>query len=370
MHLPDDFGLSPVRTLAHVADVTPSPLHQGFWNVWQSAVFALTPRLVERGTKERDPSDPGADHAFESLAHARIGCRLVLPPKGQRVLGGVVVTHGYSTPPTLTDQAEELAPLVKAGLAVLCVRVRGYPGSQSDTPTWNQDPLGYIARGLEAFTGKTETLLAWSVPRAVADVVCAYRALRDRIGPGLPIAISGRSFGAGLGVIAAAQLVGKDEIARLCIAVPSLGDWAWRLSRTAAPGSAGRHMADAINAIARGQPERENQLFEATRVCDAVVHASRLRCPSLCMLAERDEVVPAPTAAAVCNALAAEPGRKWRFVVPAGHHDAGIRNARRIALFERCALEFLDLTRDVGRTMEPWDACMASGERGPEGASA
>jgi len=43
-------------------------------------------------------------------------------------------------------------------------------------------------------------------------------------------------------------------------------------------------------------------------------------------------VVPAPTAAAVFNALAGDPGRKWRFTVRYGHHDGGVADMRRHAL--------------------------------------
>ncbi len=370
MHLPDDFGLTPVGTLAHVADVTPSHLHQTFWNGWQAAVFSHQPKLIELGIKERDPSDSGAELVFESLNHARIGCRLALPPKGTRVRGGIVALHGYESPPTLADQAKLFEGLVAKGMAALCVRVRGYPGSQLDTPAWNNDPRGYIAQGLEAFQGKSDELMGWCLPRAVADVVNAYRALREKLGAAAPIALTGRSFGGGLAVIAAAHLVGKDEPARLCVSLPSLGDWSWRWDRGAVPGSAGKHMIDAINTLARGHADREQQLHEAVRVCDSVVHASKVRCPALVMLAERDEVVPAPTAAAVYNALAAEPGRKWRFLTPFGHHDGGLRNARRQALFDRCAGDFLDLSADASTAMIPWEPFLSGGERGPEKAGA
>lgn len=366
MHLPDDFGLSPVRTLAHVGDLTPSHLHQHFWTLWSGAVFGSQPRLRARAGKELDASDPSADHEFESLQHVRIGCRLSMPPKGTRAVGGVVVLHGYERPPPVGVDAERFAPLTMRGLAVLCVRVRGYAGSRLDVPAWTDDPAGYIAHGLASFHGKADGLLDWSIPRAVADAANACRALRAMLGNGAPIALSGPSFGGGLATIAAAQLSAKEEIARLSISLPSLGDWKWRGAHEAPPGSAGRQAAIAINDIARGEPEREQQMHEALRVCDALIHAAKVRCPALGMLAERDETVPAPTAAGLFNALAADPGFKWRFVVPAGHHDSGLRNARRHALFQRCELDFLDLGRGVFEAMAPWEPLLGSGERPPK----
>src|SRR6185295_10595406 len=44
MNLPDDFGLSPVRTLAHVGSPRPATSHFAFWKGWAEAVFAPSPR--------------------------------------------------------------------------------------------------------------------------------------------------------------------------------------------------------------------------------------------------------------------------------------------------------------------------------------
>jgi hypothetical protein len=60
----------------------------------------------------------------------------------------------------------------------------------------------------------------------------------------------------------------------------------------------------------------------------------------------RDDVVPAPAAAAVFNALGSDPGCKWRFVVKRGHADGGIADARRHALFDRLVREFLGPDED------------------------
>lgn len=367
MHLPDDFGLSPVRTLAHVGDATPSPLHQHFWNTWHAAVFGAPTRLVSVAGLSGDPSDATMDHQFESLGQARIGCRLIMPPKGVKLTGGVVMLHGYEAPPNLGEECQNRASMAARGVAVLCVRVRGYPGSRRDVPERSDDQRGYVAQGLEQFGGKVDQLMHWSIPRAVADVVNACRALREHLGGNVPIGLSGVSFGGGLAVIAAAQLSGKEDLSRIAIGLPSLGDWRWRLGRPAVPATSGRHIFDAINAMTKGHAEREAQLMDAIRVCDALVHASKVRCPALAMLALRDEAVPAPTAAAIFNALGGDPGRKWRFVVPAGHHDAGLRNARRQALFERCVTDFMDLSREPFETMRPWESVLASGEKLPEG---
>jgi hypothetical protein len=53
-------------------------------------------------------------------------------------------------------------------------------------------------------------------------------------------------------------------------------------------------------------------------------------------------VVPAPSAAAVFNALGTPRALKWRYVVRYGHFEGGIRDARAHARFERLAERFLD----------------------------
>jgi cephalosporin-C deacetylase-like acetyl esterase len=73
---------------------------------------------------------------------------------------------------------------------------------------------------------------------------------------------------------------------------------------------------------------------------DAAHHAAGVTIPVLCKLAERDDVVPAPSAAAVFHGLASP--RKWSFVVPYGHFDGGLAAARRHVTFERLLARFLE----------------------------
>jgi hypothetical protein len=84
------------------------------------------------------------------------------------------------------------------------------------------------------------------------------------------------------------------------------------------------------------------------------VHAGRVRCPVLCKLAERDEIVPAPTAGAVFNGLRVDPGMKWRFVVPHGHAETGLANAAGTLEFERCMTDFLDPGIEPAAAMRGW----------------
>ncbi|HZW10231.1 MAG TPA: acetylxylan esterase, partial [Phycisphaerales bacterium] len=366
---PDDFGLSPFATLAHVGDTTPAPMHQPFWNRWREAVVACSPRLGP--AEPADPSDPTATHRFESLRSVRIGCALELPPKGTPLRAGLVTTHGYEVVSTLADEARRWRGLAAHGVAVLVVRVRGYPGSQLDTGDWTaepQSPTGWIARGFPATLHRPEDGLTWSLPQAAADVACAARALcgwlTSRIDGRVPLFLHGESFGAGLALIAAAQT--PPEYAafdRAALALPTFGDWPWRLAdpRRMAFGS-GSHLRALLRSLAPADAEALHTL----RLCDAVVHATRVLCPVLCKLALRDEVVPAPAAAAVFNALGADPGLKWRFVVPDGHAEPSIAGARRHALFGRAAEDFLDPALAPAEAMAPWEALLATGERPPE----
>jgi cephalosporin-C deacetylase-like acetyl esterase len=365
---PDDFGLSPFATLAHVGDTTPAPMHQPFWNRWREALVACSPRLEP--AEPEDPSDPTATHRLESLRSVRIGCALELPPKGTPLRAGLIASHGYEIGSTLAEDARRWRGLAARGVAVLAIRVRGYPGSQLDTGDWRsgpQSPQGWIARGFPAAIHRPEEGLAWSLPQAAADIACAARALRDwisrRVDERAPIFLHGESFGAGLAVLAAAQAP-PEYVAfdRAVIGLTTFGDWPWRLAdaRRMAFGS-GAHLLALLRSLASGEAEAIHTL----RLCDTVVHAPRVLCPVLCKLALRDEVVPAPAAAAVFNALGADPGLKWRFVVPEGHTELSIAGARRHALFERAAEDFLDPAAAPADAMAPWEALLASGERSP-----
>jgi hypothetical protein len=114
---------------------------------------------------------------------------------------------------------------------------------------------------------------------------------------------------------------------------------------------------------------REEVILDRLRLLDAVVHASRVRCSTLCKLALVDDVVPAPAASAVYNALGADPGRKHRFLVPFGHFDGGLRNARRHALFESMLLDFFDPSRTPGEAVHAWESLLLDGTA-PRGAVA
>jgi cephalosporin-C deacetylase-like acetyl esterase len=360
---PDDFGLSPLQTLAHVADQTRSPKHGAFWKTWAAAVWASQPRLLAR--REDDPSDPSATHEFESIRSVRIGCRLLWPDAPAHPLrAGLVVLHGYSNIPHLAEQAEGFAELRERGIATLLIRVRGYAGSQLDTP----DLVRYcgaggggggggawITYGLHEPISERGLGCAWSFSCAVADTVNACRALRrelagkHRDGGALPIAICGESFGGALAILAASQLAEMDEPGRLAIGLPSMGGWRWRMSlpERSALGAGGiirRFIAD--------HPRHEAEVLDLLLCHDAAIHAGRVRCPVLCKLACMDDVVPAPSAAAAFNNLATPPGLKHRFVARYGHFDGGIADMRRHAMFERLVREFVDPDTDPAAPLE------------------
>lgn len=365
---PEDFGLSPVATLAHVGECTPAPMHQPVWNRWREAVAGTRPRLGP--AEPADHSDPTATHRFESVGSVSIGCALELPPKGTPLLAGLVTTHGYENAPALGETARRWRGLAARGVAVLCVRVRGYPGSQLETGDWRGGaaaPLGWITRGYPPTLNRPEDALSWSLPLAVADVACALRALaawvRARAERALPLYLHGESFGGGLAVIATAQTPAEvARVERLAIGTPTFGDWHWRLAdaRRMAFGS-GAQLLALLRSM--GGVERASETVQTLRLCDAVVHAARVRCPVLCKLALRDEVVPAPSAAAVFNALGADPGLKWRFLVQEGHTEGAISTARRHALFDRAVEDFLDPALAPAEAMAAWEDALTSGDR-------
>lgn len=371
---PDDFGLPGVRTFAHVGDPTPAPDHSVFWNHWYTAVTSELP-AIRRRTIE-DPSDPTVTHEFDSAGGVRIGGRLVLPPKGMKVRGGLVVVHG-TAPRACEVEDARWRRVADTGVMVFAIRLRGFPGSQRETGdlrTPDAVGAGWVGRGLDA-----ETHNEWVVPHGVADVFHACRVLRNwiigRRGDGVDaepeptdhpsISIYGESLGGGLAVMAAGQLAGRlpraHFIDRVALGLPSLGDWHWRLTHRACGSGAD------IERILTHHASRRDELVDRVRLCDAVVHATRIRRPTLCKLAIKDDIVPAPTAAAIFNAVDADPARKWRFLVPYGHIDGGISNARRHALFERCLVDYFVPGKRPIELMEAWEPVLHTGDRSPGG---
>jgi hypothetical protein len=136
------------------------------------------------------------------------------------------------------------------------------------------------------------------------------------------------------------------------LGLPTMGDWPWRLSK---PERCGRGSGEEVRTLIERDPDHAGTIRARLRFVDSVVLARDVRCPVLCKLALRDEVVPAPTAGAIFNALGVDPGHKWRFIVPAGHAEAGLTNARRHALFERCFTDFLNPANDPLTSMTAWE---------------
>lgn len=345
MNEPDDFGLSPAQTLAHVTEARPPHRFNFFWRNWRERILGRAPRLADRS--DFDASDPTATHEFESAQSVRIGCRLELP--GGRVSAGLVLLHGYESPGPLDEQIEQWRELIDKGVAILAIRVRGYPGSTVDC-AHVRGGEGWIVHGLEAPIDATTGECAWILSGAVADAALACRALSATLPSGTPVFMHGSSLGGGLAVIATAQLApigGAPE--RVALANPSLGDWPWRLG-LAHPLGAGAEIKQHLVTHA----ELEDGLVETLRLFDAALHAPHVRCPALCKLAERDDVVPAPTAAAVYNALGCSGADRWRYVTKYAHFDGGIADMRRHARFEEAVRCFFDPQTPAEESLFRW----------------
>ncbi len=337
MGAPDDFGLDGVATLGRVGHATPPPGFTQFFSRWPGSTPAATPLVAD--DPAIDPAAAGAagvTHVVHSFDGVRLGVRLV---EGGTVDAVVVRLHGYAVPPGAPLAADADPP----GLASCIVRIRGYPGSQADTGDLTRTPGGFA-------TLHAADPASWSIAAAVGDVVAVYGALRARYGDAVPVWLEGESFGGGLAVVASSVLGARHRVGRLVLGLPSLGDWPWRLDHPAASGIGGE-----IAALLAQRPEDAEAITAAHALYDAVEHARRVYAPVLCKLALRDEVVPAPTAAAIFNALASDPGSKWRFLVACGHCESDMANARRHALFCRVARDFLDPARDPRIAMAAWE---------------
>ncbi len=366
--LPSDFGMGAVETYAHVGDPTPAPDHSVFWNAWFERLAQESPVLNARSAE--DPTDPSATHEFVSTHGVRIGCRLITPAKDVPVRASLVTVHGYSTPETLEQEDRRWSAVCDKGVAVLAIRLRGYPGSRTNMhggafdldasdPSW-------ITTGFADYQHKD-----WVLPDALADVCNAVRVMRNALlgrdardlepwlegEPRHPdIYLHGRSLGGGLATIAASQLsgrmLGRPIVDRLALEVPSLGAWNWRLKHSNAGLSA------RFKSILDAYPDRREELIHRLRLMDAVVHGRKVRVPTLAMLAQRDEVAPAPTAAAVFNAIDSDPGYKWRFCVPCGHVDGDIATNRRMVVFKDVMRDFFDPDVHPTESMRAWESQM------------
>ena len=331
---PTDFAMTPISTLSYVADPRLSRRHSPFWSQWDDRMRALTPRLTEFFGDAGASGDAGVTHTFASMDDVTIGARLLLPEGVVKPSAVVVMLHGYESSPLDDDN-----PWADAGVAALQLRVRGFPGSHFETGDLkrpDRNDHGWFCHGL----GDLQT---WILPGAVADVVCACKALIDRFGSGTPIMLYGESFGGGLAVLAASRLAGTGVVSRIAVGLPSMGAWRWRLAQSQSEqmNSAGGINAEVFDWINLHR-DREAEIVENLSVCDSAIHARRVRIPALFKLAERDDVVPAPAAAAVYNALGTDAGLKHREVVRHGHFDGGIADGRRHAQWARHAVAFLN----------------------------
>lgn len=365
---PNDFGMGMVQTYAHVGDPTPSRDHSVFWNAWFDRLSQESPVLQAR--EMVDESDPSATHEYLSTHGVRIGCRLMPPPEGTQLRASLVTVHGYAVPESLEDEERHWSSLRKLGVAVLAIRLRGFPGSRTDSSgsTIDLDATNrnWITQGFTGFDHKD-----WVLPHALADVCNGVRVMRNALlgrdakdlepwlegEPRRPdVFLHGRSLGGGLATIAAAQLsgrmLGRPIVDRLAIELPSLGAWHWRLKH------ARTGLGDRFKVLINNAPDHREELIGRLRLMDAVIHGRKVRVPTLAMLASKDEVAPAPSAAAVYNSIDSDPGCKWRFCVPYGHEAGDTRNTRRVATFGRALTDFLDPSRAPMESMASWESQM------------
>lgn len=366
--IPDDFGMGPVQTLSHVGDPSPAPDHSSFWNAWFERLCQESPVLQVREVV--DPTDPTATHEFISTQGVRIGCRLITPPEGTAVRASLVGVHGYGVPGSLESDERKYAEISRRGVAVLSIRLRGYPGSRTDTQgnliELDASDPEWVINGFDEYEHKD-----WVLPHTLADVCNAVRVMRNALlgrdardlEPWLEgekrrpdVYLHGQSLGGGLATIAAGllsgRMLGRPIVDRLAIEVPSLGAWRWRLEHHHAG------LSEQFGKVIRANPDRREELIDRLRLMDAVVHGRRVRVATLAMLAGRDEIAPAPTSAAVYNAVDADPGLKWRFCISYGHHNNDVANTRRVALYQKSLVDFFDPAQLPIESMAPWEAQM------------
>ncbi len=340
---PVDYGLTVAMTLAQRLDLAlPLGFQQAFDGHWMAFREAVG-NLPVRWQGEIDTTMNQV--MIRSLDSVRIAARVTIPDPKSTVRGIVVTSHGYADVPE--SFGEEPEPWTLRDLATVRVRIRGYPPSTIDMPDLRSDWIMHKPPLRRAVAE------AWIVRGAVADIMQAVRCARAHFGASMPITLHGESLGGGLATMAAAQLALMNQPPqRLILALPSLGDWRWRAGRYC--NGAGARINVLLDAL-RG--DDRTQLLEGLLLYDAALHAAHIATPTLAKLATLDDIVPAPSAAAIFNAIASD--EKWSFVTRYGHFDGGIANARRHALFERLQVAFADPAHSPGEVMEPHIASLA-----------
>ncbi|MGI9013460.1 MAG: acetylxylan esterase [Phycisphaerales bacterium] len=321
---PEDYGLTAAQTLEHrLADDT---VPNGFDAFWAETCEALS----SHPASFRKAGSSGIVQ-FESFRSVRINGRLTVP---EGAVDAVIITsHGYGN--VADDFAEQPVIASAPGAALLEVRVRGYPPSIEE--------IGDLRDGW--IMHRIESAQTWIVRGAVCDIMQAARCARTRFGNDVAIFLHGESLGAGLAVMAAAQLARLNiAVDRLVIGLPSLGDWRWRAGRYC-NGAGGE-----INPLIESFRQESRAFIERLCLLDAALHGRFVSCPALCKLAQRDDVVPAPSAAAVYHSLGSD--EKWRFVTRYGHFDGGIADARRHVVFDQLISSALDPQQDLADVMQ------------------
>lgn len=312
---PEDYGLTAEQTLSHAVTTTPPEDFDSFWKKVRDEVMTL-PTSWQGSLNESFN-----EIVMPSLRSIRVVARVGMP--GKTPTGVVVTTHGSGCEDGFTDDPE---PWAESDQITIRLRVRGYPPSTLDVADCRSD---WILHGIESAE-------AWILRGAVADVVQAYRCARRQFGDDIPISLHGESLGGGLAVLAASQLECLGlPVSRLAIGLPTFGDWAWREGHYC--NGSGGQVQTLLDAF-RDEPYQ--QLVRTLALFDTALHAGSIGCPVICKLAHCDDTVPAPSAAAVYNAIASE--RKWHFETRYGHYDGGLANTRRHVFFEQLQVAFLD----------------------------
>ena len=317
---PEDYGMTPQQTLDHVVAESPPEGFEEYWREFREELSSLSSHF-------RGAVDQWATRVvIPSLRSVRIEGRLEMPDAEPR--GAVITSHGYEAPDDFGGGEELREQWTSLGLATLRLRMRGFPPSTMDIDDLRAH---WIVHNIESAR-------AWIARGAVADLMQGYRCLRRCLGPDVPIGFHGESLGGGLAVIATAQLgllEPADRPFRLVLDLPDFGDWRWRTAHRCT-GAGGR-----VNVLFDALRERaRDEIAETLSLFDAALHGRFVNCPVLCKIALRDDSVPAPTAAAIFNALSSE--EKWRFITPFGHYDGGLANTRRHEAFEQIHPIFLD----------------------------
>jgi cephalosporin-C deacetylase len=305
------YGYSPAELLLVGWPPCP-PGFEMFWRERRRATIGFDPRPRLLPSPLTHPKWLVNEVEYHSTDGFLIGGWLLVP-RGQEVVRGLVVGHGYGG----SDGPDFDVPV--EGAAVLFPCFRGV--AKSAHPTISPDPNWHVLHNID----KRDDYILGGCVEDLWLAVSALLALHPQIAGHM--GYSGISFGGGIGALA---IPWEPRIGRGFLEVPTFGNHPLRVT------------LPSLGSVAAVQVYRQAHpaILDVLAYYDAAVAARFIKVPMMVAAALFDPYVPPPGQFSLYNAI---PERKTLFTLDAGHFDYPSQQQQAAALRARLAEFFADL---------------------------